>query len=62
LIASGRAPEGEPMLIAAYARLLATVGKKHEAAQQAGQRLAEYFRVRHRDDEAARVLAGTYKR
>ena len=57
LIARDKAAEGEPMLIAARAKLLATVGAEHATTVQATARLAEYYRVHHRDADAARVLA-----
>jgi serine/threonine protein kinase/tetratricopeptide (TPR) repeat protein len=57
LILRDRAQEGEPMLIAARNRLIATVGSAHAATQWASARLAEYLRSRHRDAEAAQVLA-----
>jgi serine/threonine protein kinase len=61
LIARGKAAEGEPMLVAARARLLATVGAKHEATQQAGARLVEYYRAHHRDADALQVIAASGK-
>ncbi len=57
LIARDRAAEGEPMLLAARSKLLTTMGLRHPATQQATARLVEYYRVHHRDAEAARVLA-----
>jgi eukaryotic-like serine/threonine-protein kinase len=57
LIARDKAAEGEPMLVAARAKLLATVGPQHAATQQATIWLVEYYRAHHRDAEAARVLA-----
>lgn len=62
LIKSDKAAEGEPMLEAARARLLTTVGAANPATRLATARLAEYYRSRHRDAEAARVLAGSDKR
>jgi eukaryotic-like serine/threonine-protein kinase len=62
LIARDRAAEGEPMLVEARSKLLSTVGAQHPATQQATLRLAEYYRARHRDAEAARVLAAPDKR
>jgi tetratricopeptide (TPR) repeat protein len=62
LIARDKAVEGEPMLVAARSRLLTTVGPNHPATQQATARLVEYYRTRHRDVEAARVLAEPNKR
>jgi len=57
LIARDQAAEGEPMLLAARAKLLTTVGARHPATQQATARLVKYYRAHHRDAEAARVLA-----
>ncbi len=62
LIASDKAAQGEPMLVAARSKLLSTVGPKHPATQQATARLAEYYRTHHRDAEAARVLVEPDKR
>jgi eukaryotic-like serine/threonine-protein kinase len=62
LIVRDKAAEGEPMLLAARAKLLTTVGPQHPATQQATARLAEYYRAHHRDAEAARVLAAPDKR
>jgi eukaryotic-like serine/threonine-protein kinase len=62
LIKHDRAAEGEPMLIAARATLLATVGAHHAASQQATARLVDYYRSRHRDADAALVLASSAKR
>jgi len=61
LIKRDRPAEGEPMLVAARRRLLATVGAHHPATQQASARLVEYYRARHRDAEAAQVLADSNK-
>jgi tetratricopeptide (TPR) repeat protein len=54
--------EGEPMLVAARARLLASVGTHHLATREATDRLAEYYRSRHRDAEAAQLIADPAKR
>ncbi|HMK84315.1 MAG TPA: serine/threonine-protein kinase [Steroidobacteraceae bacterium] len=54
-------PEGEPMLVAARTRLLATLGPQHSTTEQVTARLAEYYRKRHRDAEAL-VLASPDKR
>jgi serine/threonine-protein kinase len=62
LIKHDKAAEGEPMLLAARARLLATVGPLNAATQQASARLAQYYRAHHRDAEADRVLAAPDKR
>jgi len=62
LIKSDEAAEGEPMLVNARARLLATVGARDPATQLATVRLAEYYRSRHRDADANKVLAGSDKR
>jgi serine/threonine protein kinase/tetratricopeptide (TPR) repeat protein len=61
LIRSGKAAEGEPMLAAARARLLAAVGAPHAAAEWASAHLAEYLRSRHRDAEAAQILANSHQ-
>ena len=57
LILRDRAAEGAPMLVAARNRLLATVGGEHAATRWASMRLADYLRARHRDAEAAQILA-----
>jgi eukaryotic-like serine/threonine-protein kinase len=62
LIARGNTAEGEPMLVAARSKLLASAGAQDPAEQLATARLAEYYRAHHRDDEAARVLATPDKR
>ena len=56
LIEEGKAAEGEPMLVAAQSRLLATVGAQHPEAQQATSRLIQYYQEHHRDADATRVL------
>jgi serine/threonine protein kinase/tetratricopeptide (TPR) repeat protein len=61
LIMHDKAVEGEPMLVAARDRLIATVGPKHAATQWATARLAEYLEARHRDAEAAKVLLSPHK-
>jgi len=58
LIKRDRAAEGEPMLVAAHTRLLASVGARNPETRQAAARLIEYYRARHRDGDAAQVLAG----
>jgi hypothetical protein len=50
------------MLTAARAKLLASVGSRNPATQQATAWLVEYYRAHHRDAEAARVLAAPDKR
>jgi hypothetical protein len=50
------------MLVAARTQLLATVGAAHPATQLATARLAEYYRSRHRDAEATKVLPASDKR
>jgi serine/threonine protein kinase/tetratricopeptide (TPR) repeat protein len=55
LILRDNAAEGEPMLVAARSRLLATVGGKHDATLWASTHLAEYLHAHHRDAEAALV-------
>jgi serine/threonine protein kinase/tetratricopeptide (TPR) repeat protein len=62
LIARDEAAEGEPMLVEARSKLLATVGPQHPATQQATAWLVEYYRSHHRNADAARVLAGPDKR
>jgi serine/threonine protein kinase/Flp pilus assembly protein TadD len=62
LIKSDKAGEGEPMLLAARTRLLETMGAAHPATRLATERLAEYYRSRHRDGDAVKVLAGSDKR
>jgi tetratricopeptide (TPR) repeat protein len=57
LILRDNAAEGEPMLVAARNRLLATVGGKHAATLWASTHLADYLRAHHRDAEAALVSA-----
>jgi hypothetical protein len=61
LIMQDRAAEGEPKLVAAQRLLVATLGSSHPEAVQASSRLAEYYRMRHRDAEAARVPTVTDK-
>jgi len=62
LIQRDNAAQGEPMLVAARSKLLAAVGPRHPATQQATTRLVEYYRAHHRDADAARVLATPDKR
>jgi serine/threonine protein kinase/tetratricopeptide (TPR) repeat protein len=62
LIARDKTAEGEPMLLAARSKLLATRGLDDPDTQQATARLVQYFRAHHRDAEAARVLAAPDKR
>jgi serine/threonine protein kinase len=62
LIQLDRYSEGEAMMLGARTKLLATVGAKNPATQQATARLVEYYRAHHRDAEAARVLAAPDKR
>jgi hypothetical protein len=57
LIQRDKAAEGEPMLVAARSKLMATVGPQHRVTQQATARLLEYYRAHHRDADASRVLA-----
>jgi hypothetical protein len=57
LIQRGKDSEGESLLLAARAKLLATVGAKNPATQQTTARLVEYYRAHHRDAEAVGVLA-----
>ena len=62
LIKREKYAEGEPMLVTARARLLASVGAHHPATEEATDRLVEYYRARHRDAEAQSVLEETAKR
>ena len=52
LISENKAAEGEPMLVAAQKLLLTTLGPQHPEVMLATSRLAEFYRVHHR--EAAR--------
>ena len=61
LIQRDKYAEGEPMLAAARSRLLASVGARHAATQEATTRLVEYYRATHRDAEAQKVLDETAK-
>jgi len=54
LIQRDKASEGEPLLVAARSKLLASVGAQHPATQEATARLVQYYRTRHRDSEADR--------
>lgn len=62
LIQRDKASEGEPMLLAARSKLMATVGLRHPATQQATAWLVDYYKAHHRDADAARVLAEPDKR
>jgi serine/threonine protein kinase/Flp pilus assembly protein TadD len=62
LIKSDKAAEGAPMLVAARERLLETMGAGHPATRLATDRLAEYYRSRHRDADAVKILGGSVKR
>jgi serine/threonine protein kinase/tetratricopeptide (TPR) repeat protein len=62
LIQRDKAAEGEPMLVGARSKLMATVGLRHPATQQATAWLVDYYRAHHRDADAARVLAEPDKR
>jgi serine/threonine protein kinase/Tfp pilus assembly protein PilF len=57
LIRREKFAEGEPLLAAATARLLASLGPHDDAARQAAEHLAEYYRAHRREAEAQRVLA-----
>jgi tetratricopeptide (TPR) repeat protein len=57
LIGENNAEEGEPMLVAARAKLLKSLGPLHPEVELASDRLAQYYRSHHRDADAARVLA-----
>jgi hypothetical protein len=61
LIKREKYAEGEPMLAAARSRLLAAVGARHAATQEATNRLVDYYRLTHRDAEAQKVLDETAK-
>ena len=61
LIKDGKVAEGEPILVAARARLLATVGPHDPATHEATGRLVDYYRSRHRDAEAEQLLRGANK-
>jgi serine/threonine protein kinase/Tfp pilus assembly protein PilF len=62
LIKQDKASEGESMLLTARSKLLAKVGSRHPATQQATAWLVDYYRAHHRDADAARVLAEPDKR
>jgi tetratricopeptide (TPR) repeat protein len=62
LIKQDKASEGESMLVTARSKLLAKVGSRHPATQQATAWLVDYYRAHHRDADAARVLAEPDKR
>jgi serine/threonine protein kinase/lipopolysaccharide biosynthesis regulator YciM len=55
LIERGRAFEGEPLLAGARERLLSSLGATNPATQLASTRLADYYRSRRREGDAARV-------
>ena len=57
LICRDKYAEGEPLLVAAQAKLFTLVGSHDEATREASTRLAQYYRGHHRDGEAERVLA-----
>jgi tetratricopeptide (TPR) repeat protein len=57
LISAGKFAEGEALLKAAQSALLAGVGPRDEATQEATDRLAEYYRAHRRDDEADKTQA-----
>lgn len=59
LIKRGLVFDGEPMLAAARERLLSSVGATNPATLLASARLADYYRSRHRDADAARVSGST---
>jgi len=61
LIMRGDVAQGEPMLIAARNRLVATLGATAPETAWVSARLADYLRAHHRDAEAATVLASTHK-
>jgi len=57
ILISRGADQGGSMLAAAFARLRDTVGLHDEATREAGTRLLDYYRSRHRDDDAHKLLA-----
>jgi eukaryotic-like serine/threonine-protein kinase len=57
LISEDRAAAGEPLLVAAQKRLLASLGPRHPEVARATSRLAEYYRAHHRDAEAVKILS-----
>ncbi|MFO1465593.1 MAG: serine/threonine-protein kinase [Steroidobacteraceae bacterium] len=57
MIRSGDEQTGTPLLLDSQARLLRALGPRNPAVQQATRYLAEYYRLHHRDADAARVLA-----
>jgi hypothetical protein len=57
LISIGKFAEGEAFLKAGQAALLKSLGARDEAVREATERLAEYYRAHHRDDEADKTLA-----
>jgi hypothetical protein len=57
LIARDDAAEGEPMLVAARSKLLKSVGPLHPEVALASERLAQYYRLHHREADATRVLS-----
>jgi serine/threonine protein kinase/tetratricopeptide (TPR) repeat protein len=61
LILRDEAVDGEPMLVAARNKLIATVGPANAGTRWATARLVEYLRAHHRDAEAAAILAGAHK-
>jgi hypothetical protein len=58
LIKEGKPAEGEPMLAAARARLVATLGVHDTATQEATARLVDYYRSQNRESEAEQILRG----
>jgi hypothetical protein len=60
LILRDEAAEGEPMLVAARAELLASVGPDHPFTQWASAHLVQYLRAHHRDDAAVKILASPH--
>ena len=62
LIAAGNAQDGEPLLTAARERLVSSLGPSDPASQLASARLADYYRSRHRDAEAARISGASAAR
>jgi hypothetical protein len=57
LISEDKPAEGEPLLVAAQKRLLASLGPRHPLVARATSRLAEYYRAHHRDADAVKILS-----
>jgi eukaryotic-like serine/threonine-protein kinase len=57
LIQQDKTEEGEHKLAAAQKQLYTTLGRQHPEVMLATSRLAEYYRLHHRDDEAVKILS-----